>query len=48
MKNKYKSLIKLGKESYGTKDIEQAFKEAFAPYFVEIKKENKSRSERKI
>jgi hypothetical protein len=28
-----KSKLSVGKEIYGTKDIEQAFYEAFAPYF---------------
>ncbi len=31
---KRKSNLKLGKETYGQKNIEEAFKEAFTPYFV--------------
>jgi hypothetical protein len=29
-----KTMLKLGKETYGEKDIQQAFAEAFAPYFA--------------
>jgi hypothetical protein len=33
-----KTMLKLGKETYGEKDMQQAFAEAFAPYFASDEK----------
>lgn len=40
-----KSVLRLGKVTYGTKDREEAFYEALAPYFEEMKLELKKSEE---
>lgn len=37
---KKKTVLKLGKETYGTKNIEKAFKDALAPYFEQLGESN--------
>lgn len=33
---KKRANLRIGKEIYGTKPIEEAFREAFAPYFTKV------------
>lgn len=40
MVNLKKTRLRLGKETYGTKNILQAFQEAFSPYFSQDKTDN--------
>lgn len=40
MMNLKKTRLRLGKETYGTKNILQAFHEAFSPYFSQDKTDN--------
>jgi hypothetical protein len=41
MATKSKTKLRIIKVTYGTKPIEQAFREALAPYFAEPKEETK-------
>ncbi|WP_302104555.1 hypothetical protein [Polycladomyces zharkentensis] len=39
-----RAILRIGKETYGTKKLEEAFREALAPYFSEAEKENESKN----
>jgi len=39
-----RAILRIGKETYGTKKLEEAFREALAPYFTEVEKENESKN----